>query len=87
MTKTYHLAVDLGATSGRTILASFDGEKVEMQEIARYHYPMLPIGDHQYWNLPLISEHVLESMKKCAGILDTMLEQPKLKSIGIDTCS
>ena len=85
MTKTYHLAVDLGATSGRTILASFDGEKVEMQEIARYHYPMLPIGDHQYWNLPLIYEHVLESMKKCAGILDTMLEQPKLKSIGIDT--
>ena len=85
MTKTYHLAVDLGATSGRTILASFDGEKVEMQEIARYHYPMLPIGDHQYWNLPLIYEHVLESMKKCAGILDTMLEQPKLKSIGFDT--
>ena len=85
MTKTSHLAVDLGATSGRTILASFDGEKVEMQEIARYHYPMLPIGDHQYWNLPLIYEHVLESMKKCAGILDTMLEQPKLKSIGIDT--
>ena len=85
MTKTYHLAVDLGATTGRTILASFDGEKVEMQEIARYHYPMLPIGDHQYWNLPLIYEHVLESMKKCAGILDTMLEQPKLKSIGIDT--
>ena len=30
---TYHFAVDLGATSGRTILASFDGEKVDMQEV------------------------------------------------------
>ena len=85
MTKTYHLAVDLGATSGRTILATYDGEKVEMQEIARYHYPMLPIGDHQYWNLPLIYQHILESMKKCAGILAEIPGLPKLKSIGIDT--
>ena len=85
MTKTYHLAVDLGATSGRTILASFDGEKVEMQEIARYHYPMLPIGSHQYWNLPLIYQHIIDSMKKCAEILAEMPEGPSLKSIGIDT--
>ncbi|MDE7345915.1 MAG: rhamnulokinase [Muribaculaceae bacterium] len=85
MTKTYHLAVDLGATSGRTILATFDGEKVDMQEIARYHYPMLPIGEHLYWNLPLIYQHILESMKKCAALLAEMPEQPKLKSIGIDT--
>ncbi len=85
MNKTYHLAVDLGATSGRTILASFDGEKVDMQEIARYHYPMLPIGNHQYWNLPLIYQHIIESMKKCAGILSEMPEKPTLKSIGIDT--
>ncbi|MDE6479751.1 MAG: rhamnulokinase [Muribaculaceae bacterium] len=85
MTKTYHLAVDLGATSGRTILASFDGQKVDMQEIARYHYPMLPIGSHQYWNLPLIYQHVIESMKKCAEILAEMPEKPSLKTIGIDT--
>ncbi len=82
---TYHLAVDLGATSGRTILASFDGKKVDMQEIARYHYPMLPIGEHQYWNLPLIYQHIIESMKKCAGILAEMPGQPTLESIGIDT--
>lgn len=83
--KTYHLAVDLGATSGRTILASFDGQKVDMQEISRFHYPMVPIGDHLFWNLPLIYEHILDSMKKCAEVLNVMLEQPKLQSIGIDT--
>ena len=85
MKKTYHLAVDLGATSGRTILASFDGKKVDMEEIARYNYPMLPIGNHQYWNLPLIYEHILESMKKCAEILGNMPEKTSLDSIGIDT--
>lgn len=56
-----------------------------MQEIARYHYPMLPIGKHQYWNLPLIYQHIIESMKKCAGILADMQGQPGLESIGIDT--
>lgn len=85
MIKTYHLAVDLGATSGRTILASFDGDKVVMEEIARYRYPMLPIGSHQYWNLPLIYQYVVDSMKRCCEILADMPESPVLKSIGIDT--
>lgn len=44
MEKTYHFAIDLGATSGRTILATFDGEKVEMQEISRFKNPMIPIS-------------------------------------------
>lgn len=85
MEKTYHLAVDLGATSGRTILATYDGEKVDMQEIARYNYPMLPIGNHQYWNLPLIYQHILESMKKAAEILSSVPGEPHLTSIGIDS--
>lgn len=82
MEKTFHLAVDLGATSGRTILATFDGKKVNMEEIARYNYPMMPLGKHQYWNLPLIYEHILNSMKKCSEILP---EGARLKSIGIDS--
>lgn len=82
MEKTYHLAIDLGATSGRTILATFDGKKVDMEEIARYNYPMMPLGNHQYWNLPLIYEHILNSMKKCA---ETLPAGTSLKTIGIDT--
>ena len=85
MNKTFHLAIDLGATSGRTILASFDGKKVDMQEIARYNYPMLPLGSHQYWNLPLIYEHIIGSMKKCAETLAQMPGAPRLSTIGIDT--
>ena len=44
MSKSYHLAVDLGATSGRTILATYDGSKVEMEELTRFKYPMLPFN-------------------------------------------
>ena len=79
--KTYHFAVDLGATSGRTILASFNGEKVEMQEVSRFKYPMLPLNGHLHWNLPLIYEEVLKGLKKCRETLG----DNKLSSIGIDS--
>lgn len=81
--KTYHLAIDLGATSGRTILTSFDGEKVEMNELTRFKYPMLPINGHLYWNLPYIYWETLEGLKKCAEVLSK--DNLQLSSIGIDT--
>ena len=46
MSQSYHLAIDLGATSGRSVLATFDGKSVQMDELTRFHYPMLPIGGH-----------------------------------------
>ena len=84
--KTYHLAIDLGATSGRTILASFDGEKVDMQELSRFKYPMLPINGHLYWNLPYIYYEILEGMKKAAEVIHALgSDKITLSSIGIDT--
>lgn len=80
---TYHFAVDLGATSGRTILASFDGEKVEMEEVSRFKHPMLPFAGHIYWNLPGLYHEILLGLKKAKGILDA--KGATLSSIGIDT--
>jgi len=79
--KTYHLAVDLGATSGRTILASFDGAKVEMRELTRFKYPMIPLNGHLHWNLPLLYEEILKALKKCGETL----RPAALTSIGIDS--
>lgn len=86
MEKTYHFAVDLGATSGRTILASFDGEKVYLKELTRFKYPMLPFNGHLYWNLPLIYQEVLNGLKKCSEVLSFLSSKPlRLSSIGIDS--
>ncbi len=83
MNKSYYLAVDLGATSGRTILASYDGEKVEMEELTRFKHPMLPIGGHIFWNLPGLYSEILEGMKVAAEKVKEL--GGELKSIGIDT--
>lgn len=79
----YHLAVDLGATSGRVMQASFDGRRVNMTEVARFHYPMLPIAGHLFWNLPLIYQNVKAAIDKTVS--DMLARNEKLSSIGIDT--
>lgn len=79
MEKRKYFAVDLGATSGRTILASFDGKRIEMEEITRFANPMIPLGGHLYWNLPALYDEILKGLKAIAdeGIVPD--------SIGIDT--
>lgn len=80
MTKERHyLAVDLGATSGRTILATFDGKKIRMKEVSRFANPMIPLGGHLYWDLPFLYNEVLRGLRKVAS------DGISIKSIGIDT--
>lgn len=75
----HFLAVDLGATSGRTVLAAFDGKKIEMRELTRFRNPIIHLGGHLYWDLPMLYNEVLLGLRKAAqeGIMPT--------SIGIDT--
>ncbi|MDE6824685.1 MAG: rhamnulokinase, partial [Duncaniella sp.] len=81
--KDYYIAVDLGATSGRVILASFDGEKIETEEIHRFKHPMLPIGGNIFWNLPGLYHEVLTGLTNAAVKLAEIGSTPR--SIGIDT--
>ena len=74
-----YLAVDLGATSGRTIVASYDGTKVEMNELTRFKNPMIPLGGHLFWDLPALYNEIITAIKK------TVDEGIKIESIGIDT--
>ena len=79
MRTTDYLAVDLGATSGRTVLARFDGSKIEMRELTRFKNPIIPVGGHLCWDLPALYYEVLLGLRKAAE------EGVELKSIGIDT--
>ncbi len=74
-----YLAVDLGATSGRTIVASYDGKKVDMRELTRFKNPMIPLGGHLFWDLPALYNEIVTAIKK------TVDENIAIDSIGIDT--
>ena len=76
---THYLSVDLGATSGRTVIASFDGNRVDMREFTRFENPQLPLAGHIYWDLPHLYNEILRALRlvKTEGL--------QLQSIGIDT--
>lgn len=74
-----YLSVDLGATSGRTVLATYDGERMNMQLWTRFENPQIPMTGHIFWDLPHLFNEILKSLKKVAD------EGVVLESIGIDT--
>jgi len=74
-----YLAVDLGATSGRTVLAVYDGEKITMEPWTRFENPQIPMTGHLYWNLPHLYNEILRALKKLAS------EKVEIDSMGIDT--
>lgn len=79
MSIRHFVAIDLGATSGRVILATISGGKIEMEEVHRFPDTIIQMQDHFYWDLPAIYKSVVEGLRKVAerGV--------KVESIGIDT--
>ena len=73
------VAVDLGASSGRVILATIDRGTISMEEIHRFPDPIIQMRGHFYWDLPAIYQSVIDGLKAIAarGI--------EVDSIGIDT--
>ena len=79
MTLEHYFAVDLGATSGRTVLATYNGETVTMKEVTRFANPMIPLGGHLYWDIANLYNEILKGLKTVAD------EGIAVNSIGIDT--
>lgn len=75
----YFLAVDLGATSGRTIIGQIDGGKVKLEELTRFGNPIIHAGHHDYWDLLALYNEIVKALKEAA---DRKLD---IQSIGIDT--
>ena len=79
MHSTYYLSIDLGATSGRTIIAKYDGERVEMSELTRFETTQIHRDGHVFWDLPHLHEEILHALQK------VKTEGIALTSIGVDT--
>lgn len=74
------LAYDFGASSGRAILAEYDGKKVSLTETHRFSNDLVGIGDNLYWDILRLFFEIK------TGINKTATEGHKdIASIGIDT--
>ena len=80
MKKLKMLAIDLGASSGRGIVGTFDGEKIELNENHRFsNDPVISAGQFN-WDILRIFHEIKNSMRNCA-----LSEDKDIASMGIDT--
>lgn len=77
--KKYFFAVDLGATSGRTIIGTLTGGKIELEELTRFDNNLIETGGHFYWDIYALYFEIIKGLKLAA-----QRELP-IRSIGIDT--
>lgn len=77
--KKYYFAVDLGATSGRTILGALNDGKLEQEELTRFPNNLIETGGHFYWDIYALYFEMIKGLQEVGrrGI--------QLTSIGIDT--
>ena len=77
--KKYFFAVDLGATSGRTILGTLADGRLEQEELTRFPNNLIETGNHFYWDIYALYFEMVKGLQIVGkrGI--------DITSIGIDT--
>lgn len=75
----YYLAIDIGASSGRHILAHMEDGMLKLEEIHRFSNGMEYKNGELCWDLERLFEEIIAGMKKCAGLGKIPL------SVGVDT--
>ncbi|MBR5699468.1 MAG: rhamnulokinase [Bacteroidales bacterium] len=78
MTKHF-IAIDLGATSGRVMLASLGEEGIDLRTLLRFPTPLVEDKGAFYWDIDQIFSSILEGLSLAGK------EGVKVTSIGIDT--
>lgn len=79
MEKLHFLGFDFGASSGRAMLAAYDGDKVEIEEIHRFSNDPVMLCGRFVWDVP----RLVFEMKQALNKLSRM--GVKATAIGIDT--
>ena len=79
MEKKFFIAIDLGATSGRVMLASLGEEGLDLRTLHRFPTPLVHVGEALHWDFGQIFSSILE------GLAVAGREGVKVTSIGIDT--
>ena len=79
MKDLHFMAVDLGATSGRTIVATLSDGRIRMEEATRFGNPIIEANGHLYWDIYALYAELLE------GLTSARKKGIGLHSIGIDT--
>lgn len=66
--KQYHLAVDIGASSGRLILGSIEEGKIVLEEVYRFENNVVRRDGHLCWDYDRIFDQIVNGLRHCKDI-------------------
>jgi rhamnulokinase len=75
----YHLAIDIGASSGRHILGCLEGGRLVIEEVHRFSNGPREKNGRLVWDTDALLKEIIAGMKKCAAL------GKKPAAVGIDT--
>lgn len=75
----YYLGIDIGASSGRHILAHMEEGKLLLEEVFRFPNGNKDTGDEKVWDVDELFENIIKGLCECKRIGKIP------KSVGIDT--
>lgn len=64
----YHLAVDIGASSGRHILGHVEQGRIVLEEVYRFENGPQKRGGHLCWDFATLAREVVNGLKACAKL-------------------
>lgn len=73
------LAVDLGASSGRVMLGSYDGSAIQLEEIHRFDNTPVQVHGHLHWDVLRLFHEIKQGVREAAR------RYGRLLSLSVDT--
>jgi rhamnulokinase len=74
-----YLAVDLGASSGRVVLGTLEGDVMHLEELHRFVTPLVEDGAHLYWDV----ERMWDEIR--LGVARAQVHGRPIRSISVDS--
>ena len=75
-----YLAIDLGASSGRVLAGKFDGSRLALEEVHRFHNGPYEFGAHLHWNVLELWKQIQDGLRAAAAKYGN-----NIRSVGVDT--
>ncbi len=78
-----HLAIDLGAGSGRAIVGRADPSGLVLREAHRFQYAPRRVAGHLRWDLAALLEGIREGLRRAPSVASEL--GGRLQSVGVDS--
>ena len=78
-----HVAIDLGAGSGRVMIGGIGVSGLSLREAHRFHYEPRPVAGHLRWDFAALLDGIKEGLRRAPAVAESL--GGRLESVGVDS--